>query len=117
MRAKPMIHQQDGKTWFNGVGIFCPGCNRLHVMTVDKVPDGFEAWPSGDRTKWSWNGRFDLPTFSPSLLTWFDADNEPGFEAPGERCHSFITDGRIQFLGDCTHSLVGKTVDLPEFEA
>ena len=30
-------------------------------------------------------------------------------------CHSFIRDGRIQFLGDCTHHLAGQTVDLPDF--
>jgi len=29
-------------------------------------------------------------------------------------CHSFIRDGKIQFLGDCTHALAGQTVDLPE---
>jgi hypothetical protein len=28
-------------------------------------------------------------------------------------CHSFVVDGRIQFLGDCTHHLAGQTVDLP----
>lgn len=27
----------------------------------------------------------------------------------------FIRDGQIQFLGDCTHALAGKTVPLPEF--
>jgi len=27
-------------------------------------------------------------------------------------CHSFITDGKIQFLSDCTHHLAGQTVDL-----
>lgn len=32
-------------------------------------------------------------------------------------CHSFVTDGRIQFLSDCTHSLAGQTVDLPEMPA
>ncbi len=29
--------------------------------------------------------------------------------------HSFIKDGMIEFLGDCTHKLAGQTVDLPEF--
>ena len=29
------------------------------------------------------------------------------------RCHSFVTDGRIQFLSDSTHVLAGQTVDLP----
>jgi len=28
-------------------------------------------------------------------------------------CHSFVTDGQIQFLGDCTHKLAGRTVPLP----
>jgi hypothetical protein len=31
-------------------------------------------------------------------------------------CHSFITDGRIQFLGDCTHRLAGQTVPIPDWE-
>lgn len=30
-------------------------------------------------------------------------------------CHSFVREGRIQFLGDCTHRLAGHTVDLPAF--
>ena len=29
-------------------------------------------------------------------------------------CHHFIRDGKIQFLGDCTHALRGQTVDLPD---
>lgn len=31
-------------------------------------------------------------------------------------CHSFVTDGKIQFLGDCTHNLVGQIVELPEID-
>lgn len=30
-------------------------------------------------------------------------------------CHSFVTDGNIQFLDDCTHELKGKTVPLEDF--
>ncbi|MHC8396108.1 hypothetical protein ACYZT8_21075 [Pseudomonas sp. LB3P93] len=30
-------------------------------------------------------------------------------------CHSFVIDGCIQFLGDCTHELASQTVDLPEW--
>jgi hypothetical protein len=33
-----------------------------------------------------------------------------------KRCHSFVTDGRIQFLGDCTHHPVGQTVPLPPWD-
>lgn len=28
-------------------------------------------------------------------------------------CHSFVRDGQIEFLSDCTHALAGKTVSLP----
>ncbi len=31
-------------------------------------------------------------------------------------CHSFVRDGRIEFLGDCTHKLAGQTIELPEVE-
>jgi hypothetical protein len=31
-------------------------------------------------------------------------------------CHSFVTDGRIQFLTDSNHALAGQTVDLPDVE-
>lgn len=31
-------------------------------------------------------------------------------------CHSFVIDGRIQFLGNCMHKLAGQTVDLPDWE-
>ena len=40
-----------------------------------------------------------------------------GFAAAAFVCHSFVTDGRIQFLGDCTHDLAGHTVELPDLAA
>jgi hypothetical protein len=33
------------------------------------------------------------------------------------RCHTFITDGRVQFLADCTHELARQTLDLPDLPA
>jgi hypothetical protein len=35
---------------------------------------------------------------------------------PERQCHSFVTDGKIQFLPDCYHSLKGQTVELPEWD-
>jgi hypothetical protein len=29
-------------------------------------------------------------------------------------CHSYVTDGKIRFLDDCTHELAGKTVELED---
>ena len=99
--------------------ILCPGCGEKH--TIDK--------------RWTFNGSVDAPTFTPSLLIrsghyarqfvpgkdscWctYNAEN-PDDPAPFSCgvCHSFITDGRIQFLADCTHKLAGQTVDLPILE-
>lgn len=101
----------------------CPGCGDHHMVAVGR--------PNGGRPLWGWNGSLDRPTFTPSVrVTWrdFTAAGEtaldawhdagcpkpmPKFEAQDFCCHSFVTDGRIQFLSDCTHSLAGQTVDLP----
>lgn len=60
----------------------------------------------GDAAKpiWSWNNNVDKPTFSPSLLV--------NASDPGSRCHLFLVDGKIQFLGDCFHELKSTTVDM-----
>jgi len=59
---------------------------------------------------WTWNGSIDRPTVKPSVLT-------RGGDEHGEHiCHSFINDGRVQFLGDCTHEFAGQTLDLLDVE-
>lgn len=61
---------------------------------------------------WSGNGDTEKPTLKPSLLT----------ELPyyGKHrdicCHSFVNDGLVQFLNDCSHELVGQTVELLDIE-
>jgi len=50
----------------------------------------------------------DKPTFAPSLLC--------NGHDPALRCHSFVRDGRIEFLPDCQHALAGQTVELPDWE-
>lgn len=75
----------------------CPGCEYGHH---------FEVGGSG----WTWNGSLDRPTFSPSLLVYGARDGST------PRCHSFVRDGKIEFLSDCTHKLAGQTVELPDWE-
>jgi hypothetical protein len=82
--------------WFH-----CPGCENTHAFTVGPPAPGW-----GD-SRWTFNGSVDAPTFKPSLLCNKD---HPEF-----RCHSFVTAGRIEFLGDCHHALRGQTVDLPDW--
>ena len=52
---------------------------------------------------WLWNGSIDKPTIKPSILTNF---------GDGKICHSYVTDGMVEFLPDSTHELSGKTVDM-----
>jgi Family of unknown function (DUF6527) len=73
----------------------CPGCHASHWVRV-----------KGPRPCWQWNGNVEKPTVSPSLNVG------PGTSS---QCHSFITDGKIQFLGDCWHELKGKTIEIPDW--
>jgi len=78
----------------------CPGCDTWHTVRV-QAPHN-----------WTWNGDLERPTLSPSVFV--NAPGNPHRHPTEPSCHSFVTDGRIQFLGDCTHALAGQTVDLPE---
>jgi len=87
-------NDQVWQAWF-----YCPGCKNHHAFTI-KHPGPF--------VPWQWNNDLVKPTFSPSLLCNSDY--------PESRCHSFVKDGQIQFLGDCFHELKNQTVDLHEID-
>ncbi|QDZ10502.1 DUF6527 family protein [Devosia ginsengisoli] len=108
------------------VMFWCPGCDEEHVIRVR----------GGSGPGWGYNGVPDAPTFTPSVLfrsVRFKGGDEEfdrildTYKFPEERermladkriawtCHSFVTDGRIQFLGDCSHALAGQTIPLPPF--
>ncbi|MGO4304206.1 DUF6527 family protein [Cupriavidus sp. RAF12] len=105
----------------------CPGCGMDHGMNVS---------PGAPYPCWTWNGSLESPTFSPSILVQWPSMSQEGREKrqafyeqygryptheeqPYDKsnvCHSFVREGRIEFLGDCTHHLAGQTVGLPEQE-
>jgi len=70
----------------------CPGCDNPHECD----------------DRWGFNGNVDSPTFDGSVRV------SAGGTIP--ECHSFVRDGRIQFLNDSGHALAGKTVDLPDWD-
>lgn len=74
--------------------LHCPGCKTGHWF---------------NDTTWTFNHDMEKPTIHPSLLVRYG--NEKGDQV----CHSFVTDGKIKFLDDCTHELKGQTVELIEF--
>ena len=90
-------HLVDGFGQHYGYRFHCPGCKSPHVIPTVPYANG-----------WGFNGDESSPTFSPSILV------HPTEVSP--RCHSFVENGRIRFLSDCTHELAGQTVDLPQLE-
>jgi len=74
---------------------------------------------------WSFNGNYDRPTFAPSVLCryrhpkGYTNENPAPLGYDGEYvvdvCHSFVRNGNIEYLSDCTHALAGKTVALEAF--
>jgi hypothetical protein len=93
----------------NGLMFYCPGCHSSHA-----IYHGI-----GNGPRWTWNGDVDRPTFTPSIKVTCPANpdaDEDFKEWRTERiCHSYVTDGQIQFLSDCTHELVNQTVSLPKW--
>lgn len=119
--SKLIDQSDDGGLWF-----WCPGCETQH-----RIQHG-----EGSGPRWTWNGSVDAPTFQPSINIVYAVLSETARatnaafwvdhgrymtreELPCDVrnvCHSFVTDGRIQYLADCTHALAGQTVDLPRFD-
>lgn len=79
----------------------CPGCETCHAIWLTDNPNPLT------KASWTWNGSFDKPTANPSILVT---------PHDGTRCHSYMKDGMIQFLSDCTHKLAGQTVELPDWD-
>lgn len=81
---------------------WCPGCDSAHSVNHG----------AGLGPRWRFNGDAERPTFSPSVLVTYDgADADTPVGLPSV-CHSFVENGQIRFLPDCTHALAGQTVQM-----
>jgi hypothetical protein len=114
------------RTNTEGLSYRCPGCNWVHSLPKKVTPE---------KPGWTWNGSIDRPSFAPSVnvttirpnLTREECEEYDKVFAAGGRnavladprfrfvCHSVVTDGKISFCSDCTHHLVGQTVDMVPF--
>lgn len=84
---------------FDDVWVFyCLGCKKPH--------------PFDER--WQFNGDQDKPTFTPSLLG--ERHEYPPGNIRQQRCHLFVTDGKIRYLSDCDHDLAGTTVYMIDWD-
>lgn len=77
----------------------CPACKCHHFFRTNEYRHG--------GAMWDFNGDFEKPTVRPSIFV------NPQGHSYTPKCHSFISDGKIQYLNDCTHELAGQTVELP----
>lgn len=83
---------------------WCIGCDGAHTVNI-----GSELSPN-----WHFNGDIEKPTLSPSVLVRYNGADADTLEGLPSVCHSFVRDGKIQYLGDSTHKLANTEIELPE---
>lgn len=103
----------------NMILYWCQGCEEAHSIRY------------GAEETWQWDGNRENPTFSPSVLirsghyctthkpggpcwcTYRDRLGKPAhFKC--QQCHTFIRNGMVEFLPDCSHQYAGQTLPLPD---
>ena len=72
---------------------WCPACEEAH-----RLPGS-----------WTFNQGLEKPTFTPSFKHTISFGHKPD-----KICHYIVTDGVLNYCGDCTHALAGKSVPLPD---
>jgi len=82
---------------------YCSACKTNHAPVI-------ENYNGHMGPLWGWNESFDKPTFTPSIRV------RGSYKRIKSTCHSFVTDGKIKYLSDCTHEYAGKTLELSEWE-
>lgn len=101
----------------DGGAYMCP-CGDVHAF------DG----------KWKFDGNVEAPTLHPSMMVrsghyctgqqgqpcWCTYRKEHPEENLHESiscyvCHSFVRNGVVEFLGDCTHKLANQKVPIPDW--
>ncbi len=118
MKAQPMKITADGyspcePSEATHVRLHMPGPleNRIIPVMIGGTRAG--------TPNWTWNGSVDSPTLKPSILTRGSTgftDLDGGRTVTDHVCHSFVNDGKVQFLSDCTHEFAGQTLDLLEVD-
>lgn len=84
-KVRVAVHDVEGIKWWV---VWCPACQEHHAPIEGR---------------WTFNGDFERPTFSPSLVV-----------GGKYHCHSFIRDGYWEYLSDCTHAMAGQTVPMED---
>lgn len=104
-RVRPYV---DAQGVLGGYTFWCHACDERHEIGLS----------------WGFNGDLERPTFTPSILVtgiqepteeeWTRIEAGEKDVARPLRCHSFITDGAIQYCSDSLHDFAGETMMLVE---
>lgn len=78
----------------------CVGCGKYHIINTNE----------NDLPAWGFNGDFDNPTLSPSILMRMPIKDNLLI------CHHFVNNGFIEFCSDSTHELAGQKVEMPHID-
>ena len=97
-QARITFHPDYANTGRDYVSYKCPCPMGEHRLPVS----------GSKRPKWSFDGNLEKPTISPSINSWTGPSDNPKKIV----CHHFVRNGRIEFCGDSTHELAGKTIDM-----
>lgn len=97
-----IIHEENGLI----TAIFnCPACNDIHAFKY--YSDPFK-YTNTDKDPWKFNYNFDRPIIRPSISV--DAGNSN----INYKCHSYVEEGFIKYLDDCSHAMKGLSIELPD---
>lgn len=100
-RIEGVVFLRDWPDAHGMLTFWCPGCNSGHTVTY------------GGGETWQWDGNTERPTLSPSVLANGTRGNSTEeWNRAHPRCHTFVRDGRIEYLNDCEHDLAGQTIDM-----
>jgi hypothetical protein len=106
------------------IGWACPGCMEAHFINVRNPFLNPQIMKIMAGPVWSWDENAENPTFNPSVLVTGIQTTRDGWKWAGDwvtgedgklaeqRCHCFIRNGYIEYLGDCTHSLAGQRIKM-----
>ena len=130
------MKRQDGRPHSRSVFVHCPGCGGVHPFRVeDSSGEGLPTWTwngSLERPTFSpsllvYGSVHRCPDEHLVPCDGVDCGHDAHRVLPDGslaisgphtvepawgNCHSFLTEGRWHYLGDCAHALAGQVVDL-----
>lgn len=95
-KIKKIEYEHQGKVFKTQYLYMCKGCGYEHAFAL-----------RSDGGNHEFNMDLENPTISPSLMQNF---------TPGKTCHSYIKNGKIQYLNDCHHKLAGQTIEMEDIK-